>query len=148
MKTRPELEAFLFCRRVRVEANGSKSLIGIFETAHVGAQANRPLLAGSVPPVGFEFGIYTRWCSGLGHFVQRVDMKGPDGEVLTVGEALLEFGDPFVPQNSYGSVGEVFSEPGPHVFRLYLDGELVVEKTLEVDLRVPRTRASNGHRRL
>lgn len=147
MKSRPTLEAFLFCERVRVEANGSKSLIGIFETLNVRARANRPLLTADPPPVGFEFGFYARWSSGSGRFVQRIDMVMPDKETLIVGEAILEFGDVLVPQNSYGSIGGMFREPGPYTFRLYLDEELVTEKLLQVDLRVPRGTSLNRNRR-
>lgn len=147
IKTRPALNAFLFCERVRIEANGAKSLIGIFETLQVWANDGRPVLAGRRSPAGFEFGIYAAWSNGVGHFVQRVDMITPDGSIYIVGEALLDFSGARLPQSSFGSVSGVFQESGPHLFRLHLDDELVVEKTLDVAFRAPSAKAVLRNRR-
>lgn len=147
VKTRPALDVFLFCERVRIEPNGSKSLIGLFETMQVWANPGREAAGIRRSPAEFQFGMYTTWSNGFGHFVQRVDMTMPDGDLVIVGEALLDFGGLRLPQTSFGSVSGVFRESGPHVFRLHLDDELVIEKTLDVAFRAPSSRGAVRPRR-
>ena len=57
----PDLQAAVFCEDVRAEISGQQTLIGVF---------------GVIPaltlPIGFfKLYLWTRWCGGTGHFLEK-----------------------------------------------------------------------------
>jgi hypothetical protein len=120
----PDLQASLMCEDVRMEANGSNTIVGVVN--FIGA----PML----PIRIFKACVWTRWCSGSGHFLQETKIIAPDEETL-IGEAKIEF--ELKDEESHTTNVNVFSglefkEFGIYHVEILLDGKLKVRYPVNV----------------
>jgi hypothetical protein len=66
----PDLQGCVFCEDVRAELNGQQTLVGVVSAIPA------PRL-----PIGFmKMCLWTRWCGGLGEFVQHSSVLSSDDE--------------------------------------------------------------------
>ncbi len=66
----PDVQASVVCEDVRMEINGSQTLVGVINA----------IVAPQLPIRMLKCCIWTRWCSGEGTFTQRARIVAPDEE--------------------------------------------------------------------
>jgi len=66
----PDLQACVLCEDVRQEASGQQTLVGIIG-----------MIPAPVMPIGFfKLCLWSRWCGGVGEFVQQSLILTPDDD--------------------------------------------------------------------
>ncbi|MEZ5406027.1 MAG: hypothetical protein R3F23_07615 [Verrucomicrobiia bacterium] len=66
----PDLQASMACEDVRMEVNGSQTLVGVINA----------IFAPQLPVRLLKFCLWTRWSSGAGKFLQKARIMSPDEE--------------------------------------------------------------------
>jgi hypothetical protein len=120
----PDLQACVLCEDVRQEASGQQTLIGI-----VG------MIPAPVLPLGFfKLCLWTRWCGGIGQFVQRSAILSPEDET-PIAESEVEFQLPSLDAhatNVHVFGGLQIPTPGVYTVEVKIDGELRLRFPLPV----------------
>ena len=83
----PDLQCSLLCEEIRREVTGNFFILGIVDVIRVP----------QVPVVAFKLGVFNRWTSGMGQFVECVRLIAPDQTtVLRKSELKFAMKDPFL----------------------------------------------------
>lgn len=122
----PDLQSCLLCDDVRQERNGKFILLGLFDA--VGAPRF---------PLRFpKLCLVSRWCGGVGEFVQHSRIYAPDQETVVVKGKDV----PVRLNDSEGTATNVelfinteFREPGTHWVEISLDDDLKLRYPLKVN---------------
>jgi hypothetical protein len=130
----PDLQASLVCEDVRVEVSGAHTIVGVIN----GIAAQR------TPVRILKLCVWTRWCSGVGNYVQDTRIICPDEETV-----LQEVSTEFRLADSDGHVTNVnvfhgleFQQTGNYHVELSLDGELRMRYPMRVFVPKPPAEAS------
>ncbi|MFZ5807186.1 MAG: DUF6941 family protein [Verrucomicrobiota bacterium] len=113
----PDLQSALACEDVRMEVNGSNTIVGVINVI-------------AVPMVPFrviKLCVYTRWVSGDGEFNQKVRILTPDEKELGVTETRFKI----TPHDAHTTNIAIFSGMEFSQF-----GDYPVEIFLNTDLRL------------
>ena len=120
----PDLQASLICEDVRQEVNGMQTLVGIINV----------IPARMLPVALLKLCVWTRWCSGVGHFRQNSRILGVDDH-----QVLAESQIDFELKELEGHVTNVnlftgvhFEQYGLHHVEIMLDQELRLRYPLPV----------------
>lgn len=120
----PDLQSALVCEDVRQEVNGMQSIIGVLSAVP----------SPQLPVRLLKLCIWTRWCGGVGSFLQQARILSPDEEEK-IGEAQVHFQLREMEAqatNVHFFSGATFREYGRHVVEIYLDGDLRLRFLLPV----------------
>ncbi len=123
-KVLPDVQASLVCEDVRMEVNGSQTLVGVINA----------IVAPQLPIRLLKFCIWTRWCSGEGEFTQRARIIGPDEETV-ICENNVQFRLNTMEihaTNVHFFSGVQFEKYGFHHVEIYLDNDLRLRYPLAV----------------
>jgi hypothetical protein len=120
----PDLQAALFCEDVRTEISGQQTLVGVFG-----------MIPAHLLPIGFfKLCLWTRWCGGVGEFVEKSLILGCDDE-RTVAQSELTFSLPALEShvtNVHVLGGVQFHQYGIYHVEIRLDNELKMRFPLPV----------------
>lgn len=125
-KIRPTLYAYLLCEQVLMEKDEVTSLIRILDIFTL----TIPLEPRGAYPLRFV--LYTRWGNGLGRFIERLELKYPDGKTVKLGSQDFNLDKQFHFYQIRHNILLGAEKPGLYRFLLYLDGEFVGELPFEV----------------
>lgn len=121
----PDLQCALVCEDVRLEASGANTLVGVL---HLIASPGLPVRV-------MKFCVYTRWCNGVGQYVQTTRILTPDD----VETELCRSETPFklLSEDSHATNvavfgGIEFAQAGDYPIEILLDGDLVLRFPLRV----------------
>lgn len=124
----PDLQACLLCEDVRAELGGQQSIIGVVSV----------IAAPALPVSFFKLCLWTRWCGGMGQFLQTSRIFGPDEESAIaqsdVDFALQDLEANATNVNVFGGVQ--FQRHGTYSIEVLLNGELQLRIPLSV-IRLP-----------
>lgn len=120
----PDLQCALLCEDMRREVNGMQSLMGVLNV----------IPAPNLPVTYFRLCLWTRWCSGMGRFMQRARILAPDdGSVVVQADmefALEDLETHTTNVNGFGNVQ--FQQFGVHHVEIYIDDRLMLRFPLPV----------------
>lgn len=127
----PDLQACLLCEDVRNEVNGQQSLVGILAA----------IPAPQVPVGFFKLCVWSRWCGGMGNFLQQTYLlNAVDEKPIATAEvrfALQSMESNATNVNFFG--GLQFPQYGVYHVEVHLEGELRLRFPFSV---VPVNRAT------
>jgi hypothetical protein len=120
----PDLQAAVFCEDVRAEISGQQTLIGVF---------------GVIPaltlPIGFfKLCLWTRWCGGTGHFLEKSLILGCQDD-QPIAQSEIKFSLPALEShvtNVHVFGGVQFQQYGIYHVEIHLDSELKMRFPLPV----------------
>ncbi len=120
----PDLQAALLCEDVRAEISGQQTLVGIIG-----------VIPAPVLPLGFfKLCLWTRWCGGMGDFVQKSFILSSDDE-QPIAQSEVEFSLPELNShvtNVHVFGGVQFQKHGVYHVEIRIDNELKVRFPLPV----------------
>ncbi len=137
MNLTPDLQSSLLCDDVRQERNGKFILIGLFDA--IWGQ-NFPLQYPRLCTV-------SRWCSGVGEFIQTTRILKPDRRsVLAQGKPIpVKLADDLsTATNVELFVNLTFDEPGAYWIEIMIDDSLKLAFPLRVGKLTPQPGGPNG----
>jgi hypothetical protein len=120
----PDVQASVVCEDVRMEINGSQTLVGVINA----------IIAPQLPIRMLKCCIWTRWCSGEGVFTQRSRIISPDEETV-ICENTVQFKLNTIEihaTNVHFFSGIQFDQYGFHHVEIYLDEDLRLRYPLAV----------------
>lgn len=120
----PDLQACVLCEDVRAELSGQQTLIGI-----IGA-----IPAPTVPVGFFKLCLWTRWCGGMGEFVQTSLILSSDDD-QPIAKSVVKFALPEMnahATNVHVFGGVQFQKHGIYHVEIRLDDELKMRFPLPV----------------
>ena len=121
----PDLQSALLCDDVRQERNGKFILIGLYDA----------LMLRTFPGRHPKLCIVTRWCSGVGSFVQHTRIVAPDQETVVMeGRSIpVELKNPEDTRTNVEIFMNVlFQNPGTHWVEILLGDDLKLRFPLRV----------------
>lgn len=140
-KVSPTLEAFLMCERVEKFLDGKRSLIGVTDgmawVVETPPGEARPQNVRITPTVT----LYIRWTNGTGNFLCWIETERPNGETIAQPEESFFLRDRDSAFDFDIAVKIAVTESGVHKFRLFLDGHMVAEKRVKVNLTFRRAKS-------
>ncbi len=120
----PDLQGCFLCEDVRQEVNGMHTLVGVLNA-----------IPAPMVPIGImKLCLWSRWCSGMGEFVQTSRILSPD-EVTVVAESEVRFRLQEMEThatNVHFFTGIQLREFGLHHVEVQLDGDLRLRFPLPV----------------
>lgn len=128
----PDLQAAVLCEDVRAEISGQQTLVGV-----IGAIPSPTL------PIGFfKLCLWTRWCGGIGDFVQQCLIYDPEeDQAIAQAEVPFSLTDLSAHATNVHFFGGVqFQKYGTYHVEIRVDNEL----RLRIPLPVIRMDASEG----
>ena len=120
----PDLQGCVLCEDVRCEYNGMQTLVGVVNV----------IPAQSLPDNCLRFCICSRWCSGLGSFLQESQIVSAD-EQQVIAQADVEFELKEMEghaTNVHYFGGVQFRQFGLHHVEIFLENELRLRFPLPV----------------
>lgn len=120
----PDLQACILCEDVRAEVGGQQSIIGVISA-----------IATPAFPIGFfKLCLWTRWCGGIGEFVQTSLIFGPDeGDAIAQSEVNFVLHDLEANTTNVNIFGGIqFQHYGTYNIEVLLGGELQLRIPLPV----------------
>lgn len=132
----PDLQAAVLCEDVRTEMSGQQTLVGVIG-----------VIPAPALPIGFfKLCLWSRWCGGVGEFLQTSLIIGCDDErALTQSEVkfkLPEMNSHVTNVHVFGGVQ--FPKHGIYTVEIRLDGEIRLRFPLPV-IPVPQHPAQGAH---
>ncbi len=129
----PDLQSSLLCEEVRQEANGNLFLIGVIDVVRV---PQLPITAGKLT-------IFNRWTSGVGQFVEKVRLVGPDqSTVLRKSEVKFQMQNPGINATTVTVFGNVeFTAQGPHFLEVLVDDVMKIRYPIQLVVVPPPNQA-------
>lgn len=120
----PDLQSSLLCEEVRQEANGNLILIGVIDFVRV---PQLPITAGKLT-------VFNRWTSGVGQFVEKVRLVGPDqSTVIRKSEVKFQMPNPGINATTVTVFGNVeFVAPGAHYIEVLVDDVMKVRYPIQL----------------
>lgn len=120
----PDLQACVLCEDVRQEASGQQILVGIIG-----------VIPAPVLPIGFfKLCLWSRWCGGVGNFLQQSSVLNPDDE-HPIAQSEVQFSLPSLDAhatNVHVFGGLQFQKYGIYTVEVKIDGELRLRFPLPV----------------
>ena len=120
----PDLQASVICEDVRQEVNGMQTLVGIIN-----------MIPARVLPVALlKLCVWTRWCGGVGRFLQTSRILGVDEEQV-LAQSQIEFQLKELEShvtNVNLFTGVQFKQYGLHYVEILLENELRIRYPLPV----------------
>lgn len=120
----PDLQACVLCEDVRQEASGQQTLIGIIG-----------MIPAPVMPIGFfKLCLWSRWCGGVGEFVQQSLILTPDDD-QPIAQSEVRFSLPSLEThatNVHVFGGIQFQKHGLYTVEVKVDNELRLRFPLPV----------------
>ena len=120
----PDLQACVLCEDVRQEASGQQTLIGIIG-----------MIPAPVMPIGFfKLCLWSRWCGGVGEFVQQSLILTPDDD-QPIAQSEVRFSLPSLEThatNVHVFGGIQFQKHGLYTVEVKIDNELRLRFPLPV----------------
>ena len=120
----PDLQSAILCEDVRTEISGQQTLVGVIG-----------VIPAPVVPIGiFKLCLFTRWCGGVGEFVQRsLILNSEDDKPLAQAEVkfkLPEMNSHVTNVHVFG--GLQFARHGIYTVEIRLDSEIRLRFPLPV----------------
>lgn len=120
----PDLQACVLCEDVRQEANGQQTLVGIIG-----------VIPAPIVPIGFfKLCLWSRWCGGMGNFVQQSSILHPDDD-QPIARSEVSFSLPALDAhttNVHVFGGIQFKKHGSYTVEVKIDDELRLRFVLPV----------------
>lgn len=120
----PDLQACVLCEDVRQEASGQQTLVGIIG-----------MIPAPVMPIGFfKLCLWTRWCGGMGDFLQTSLILNPDDD-QPIAQSEVRFSLPSLDAhatNVHVFGGIQFQKHGLYTVEVRVDNELRLRFPLPV----------------
>lgn len=125
----PDLQCSLVCEDIRQEVTGNFILVGVINFVRV------PKL----PVVALKLSVFSRWTAGVGEFVEKIRLVGPD-QVTEIRKAEVRFAlkDPNHHATNVSVFGQVeFKVPGNYFVEVSVDDVMKLRYPVPVVLALP-----------